>query len=91
MSGELLLIAKTAARLKLKGKSLTQAGKRYVVIGRAAPVSGNGRIKLTIKVGKAVRKALGKQKNVQLTLRVTATDTARNTTVTTAPVRLRNR
>lgn len=91
VAGELLLPASNAKKLKIKGASVTEGGKKYVLVGRSAPVPASGNVKLTVKVSKVTAKKLGKQKRLAFVLRVKATDAARNAGVNTAAITLRKR
>jgi hypothetical protein len=76
---ELMLDKKTAKKLKLK-TALARAN---------AKVPANGSKKVTVKVPKAAKKKLKKLRAVTLTVRVTATDSSGNTSLTKRKLKLK--
>jgi lysophospholipase L1-like esterase len=89
LAGELVVSARTAKRLKLKGTAVTYRRKRYVVIGKARAAGATGSARLTVKITKAVARKLRRQKRLALVLLVTAVDAAGNKSIASANVRLR--
>ena len=85
VTGEILVSAKDAKKLKLTGAK-TSAASKYVRLGQAHKVLPSGKQTLKIKTSAKVRKRLKKVKKLKLTLRLTVFDTAFNKRVVTKAV-----
>jgi hypothetical protein len=89
VTGELLVSAADAKKLKLAGAKTSQAtmaGAKYVRIGQVHKSLAGGASQLKLSVAKALRARLKKATKLKLTIRVTLLDTAMNKRVVTKTV-----
>jgi hypothetical protein len=79
IQGALLISAKAAKKLSIKGHTVTLDDKDYVQIGSAPKVGTTaGDATMNLKVAKKARRKLAKARKVKLTVVVTAVDSAGN-------------